>query len=89
MSLAARSQTGNKDPGRELVNFAIGFIVLQTIVLILFYASRYAKTKQISGIEMKYFMPLGYLFCISNALVSIRKVPNILGQMYCMVPRIY
>jgi len=60
--------------GEELVNLAIAFIVIQTVVLILFYTSRYAKVKHISGVEMKYFMPLGYIFCVGNAVAAICKL---------------
>jgi hypothetical protein len=73
MSPAVRSQADVGEAGSDLVHFAIGFIVLQSIILALFYCSRYAQAKQISGIEMKFFMPLGYLFCVGNAIMAIRK----------------
>ncbi|KAK7186530.1 hypothetical protein DPSP01_002039 [Paraphaeosphaeria sporulosa] len=73
MPLVARASP-KSSRGEELVNLAIAFIVIQTIVLILFYISRYAKVKHISGVEMKYFMPLGYMFCIGNAVCAILMV---------------
>jgi hypothetical protein len=57
--------------GETLVNLAVAFIIIQTIVLILFYSSRYVNVKHISGVEMKYFMPLGYIFCAGNAVATI------------------
>jgi len=76
MPPAARSQPGRGDSGSDLVHLSIGFIIIQTIILALFYSSRYAQSKHISFIEMKVFMPLAYVFCIGNSIMAIRKSPS-------------
>jgi hypothetical protein len=71
-----RPQAGGGSAGSDLVHLAVGFIVLQPTMLALFYISRYAQTKQIAGIEMTFFMPLGCLFCVGNAIIAICKFPQ-------------
>lgn len=75
MSLQFAEKTPDfKTPiGQDLENLAIAFIVIQTIVMCLYYTSRWIHTKEISGVEMTFFMPLGYISTVGNSIVTIRK----------------
>ena len=64
--------------GAPLLNVSIAFAVIETVVILLFYASRYIQTKSITGLEMTAFMPLGYISCIGNSIVGIREQPQFL-----------
>jgi hypothetical protein len=72
-TFAEKTPNYNTPEGEQLIKVAIAFIVFQTVFLVLFYASKYIQSKDISGIEMTFFMPLGFIFCVGNSVLSIRK----------------
>jgi hypothetical protein len=56
-----------------LYQTAVTFMVLQSIFVVLFYASRYIN-KTAYGVDFWCFIPLAYVFCMANCSISIGKL---------------
>ena len=60
----------NEDSSPLLSKISILFMVLQTVFMVLFAVSRYfCKTAQ--GIDYWVLIPLGFVFCMGNCVISI------------------
>lgn len=59
--------------GHAILNLGIAFIVVETFFFAMFVGSRFVLVNY-TGIETWGFMPLGYLFGISNCVIGIRKL---------------
>jgi hypothetical protein len=63
--------------GGELLGTAIGFLVVETVFMVLLYLSRYYAKGERANMSMEIFMTLAYVVCVGKITVVICKYPNL------------
>lgn len=66
----------NEYIGGELLGTAVGFLVVETVFMVLLYLSRYYAKGERANTSMEVFMTLAYMVCVGKITVAICKYSN-------------